>query len=241
MGSGDTDTFSSIGSSFAPPMLFNSDHSLIYGFLFSVNSTANPRTADTDSDGLPDVWEKTHGLNDTANDASADPDADGLSNAEEYAALTNPVEPDSDRDGLQDGVEINVHLTSPLDPDSDADGHSDMEEISSGTNPSDATRFPGWYEQSLNYQDSVSTLKTTGGWVGASGFTAFQAVGQNYSSSSLSNFHYVSRTGLLPSSVPPENNPNLEDTDGDLMSDLWELAHGFDRSVDDSSLDADGD
>ena len=241
VGSGDTDTFSSIGSSFAPPMLFSSDHSLIYGFLFSVNSTANPRTADTDSDGLPDVWEKTHGLNDTANDASADPDADGLSNAEEYAALTNPVEPDSDRDGLQDGVEINVHLTSPLDPDSDADGHSDMEEISSGTNPSDATRFPGWYEQSLNYQDSVSTLKTAGGWVGASGLTAFQAVGQNYSSSSLSNFHYVSRTGLLPSSVPPETNPNLEDTDGDLMSDLWELAHGFDRSVDDSSLDADGD
>ncbi|MGC4032512.1 MAG: hypothetical protein QM754_12430 [Tepidisphaeraceae bacterium] len=46
---------------------------------------------DTDHDGMPDDWEKAHGLNpnDPA-DANLDPDKDGYTNVEEYLNGTNP-------------------------------------------------------------------------------------------------------------------------------------------------------
>jgi hypothetical protein len=51
---------------------------------------------DTDGDRTPDAWETEHGL-DPANpaDAALDNDQDGLSNRDEYAAGTDPNDPDS--------------------------------------------------------------------------------------------------------------------------------------------------
>lgn len=49
--------------------------------------------ADSDSDGMPDVWEKAHSLNpEDASDASADTDEDGYTNMEEYLNGTDPLE-----------------------------------------------------------------------------------------------------------------------------------------------------
>lgn len=72
----------------------------------------NPISSDTDSDGMPDGWEVQNGLNPTLNDADADLDqagenvGDGLSNRAEYIAGTNPLDADSDEDGLLDGEEF---------------------------------------------------------------------------------------------------------------------------------------
>lgn len=55
-------------------------------------------------------------------DGDADTDGDGLSNAEEIAAGTYPYTEDSDDDGLTDYEEIYTYKTDPLEPDTDGDG-----------------------------------------------------------------------------------------------------------------------
>jgi hypothetical protein len=53
---------------------------------------------DTDSDGLPDDWEKKFGLDAATADADTDTDADGFTNAEEFAAGTDPSDKNSHPD-----------------------------------------------------------------------------------------------------------------------------------------------
>ncbi len=50
----------------------------------------NDNNPDTDSDGMPDLWEYSHGLNPLANDANTDSDGDGATNLQEYQAGTDP-------------------------------------------------------------------------------------------------------------------------------------------------------
>lgn len=115
--------------------------------------------ANTDNDGLPDLWETTHfgnlnqaGSEDTDGDTlsnatefadgtdptKADGDGDGLNDAQEKAAGTKPGLADSDRDGLSDSAEINTHKTNPLKQDSDDDLLSDGFELAMGGNPNSA-------------------------------------------------------------------------------------------------------
>ena len=66
--------------------------------------------------------ESTHALN-------PDSDGDGLSDGLEVKTYgTNPNDNDSDNDGLFDGPEIDAG-TDPFDPDSDDDGLTDGEEV----------------------------------------------------------------------------------------------------------------
>jgi hypothetical protein len=52
---------------------------------------------------------------------------------------TDPLNPDSDDDGMLDGDEVHVHATNPHDPDSDDDGLFDGEEVfAHATDPSDS-------------------------------------------------------------------------------------------------------
>ncbi len=49
---------------------------------------------DTDGDGMPDDWERAHGLSFTnASDAAAEDDGDGFTNLQEYLAGTDPANP----------------------------------------------------------------------------------------------------------------------------------------------------
>ena len=92
---------------------------------------------DTDNDGLTDLVEKELGTD----YRKADTDKDGIPDGYEYYALnTNPLEPDTDNNGVNDSLEdfdndrlINIeeykHNTDPYEADTDNDGLSDYEEL----------------------------------------------------------------------------------------------------------------
>jgi len=46
---------------------------------------------DYDNDGMPDIWERKHGLRYDGKDEREDPDNDGLTNVEEYKKGTDPL------------------------------------------------------------------------------------------------------------------------------------------------------
>jgi outer membrane protein OmpA-like peptidoglycan-associated protein len=86
-----------------------------------------------------------------------DNDMDGLLRKDEEQLGTDPLNPDSDGDGLNDGEEVNTHKTDPLNADSDGDGLNDGSEVNSHkTDPLN----PDTDGDKLNDGDEVNTHKT---------------------------------------------------------------------------------
>jgi|GEM_PF-2106433 len=101
---------------------------------------------DTDSDGLPDEYERNVTGTDplvvdsdssktaadesgnNVSDGAEDFDGDGLSTAGEWKYGTDPLSNDTDGDGLNDSVELTLTQTDPLSADSDGDGTPDADE-----------------------------------------------------------------------------------------------------------------
>ena len=97
--------------------------------------SAPPATAggnDSDGDGMPNRWERAHGLRVHQADAGKDPDHDQLSNLKEYLRDALPQDEDSDNDGHDDGDEVHddSRSTDVDDSDSDDDGTEDGDEDS---------------------------------------------------------------------------------------------------------------
>lgn len=118
----------------------------------------DPKSADTDGDGLSDQHERrgvgtmrqeywgaeghvpVHTV--PTDPLKSDTDGDGVSDSEENQNNTWPTRADSDADGLSDGREIHELLgvggkyrTNPLHKDTDLDDVGDAEEVSAGTDP----------------------------------------------------------------------------------------------------------
>ena len=70
-----------------------------------------------------------------AEPSTDDEDGDGLLAAEEAELNTDPALPDTDEDGLTDGVEVVEIGTLPLAADTDGDGVLDGDEVAQGTDP----------------------------------------------------------------------------------------------------------
>lgn len=187
--------------------------------------------ADSDSDGLTDVFEQRAGSCTLWN--NADTDGDGLldgtgedKNADGIvqAAETNPCRSDTDNDGLEDGaLDLNgdgitesTSTTNPNNPDTDADGIADgWEAVFGGNGPA---AVPQWlitqYGGPLlgpvagcgatNPKDSADAIKDLdpGGQDGLSNLQEFKG----WDGNSVSH-------GFGPT------NPCMTDTDGDTLSD----------------------
>jgi hypothetical protein len=83
---------------------------------------------DSDHDGMPNGWEKAHGLNPNKANAKRDPDHDGLTNIQEFRHKTDPKSADTDGDDLNDGQEVELG-DNPNDADTDNDGIRDGNEL----------------------------------------------------------------------------------------------------------------
>lgn len=97
------------------------------------------------------------GLTFAGESGGSDRDKDGLTKREEQALGTDPNNPDTDGDGLNDGEEVNKYNTNPLNIDSDGDVLNDYNEIMSfNTNPNN----PDTDGDGLNDRDEIRTHLT---------------------------------------------------------------------------------
>jgi hypothetical protein len=110
--------------------------------LLALGALAVPGVAaakDKDRDGLPDRWERRHGLSTKHNGGGRDNDRDRVDNRNEYREHTDPRDRDSDNDGRRDGAEDadrdklrnaaeDATGNDPIDPDTDNDGIKDGRE-----------------------------------------------------------------------------------------------------------------
>lgn len=91
-----------------------------------------------------------------------DTDGDKLTDKWESDNLTDPLNADSDQDGLDDYQELAIHNTDPLNPDTDADGWLDGKEVVWGTDPLNPKSTPARRKAILFPSVSVGLLLVTG-------------------------------------------------------------------------------
>ena len=106
--------------------------------VYPITQNAN----DSDQDGLLDPWELSWpSITDLSElSGNADFDRDGSTELEEFAIGTDPTNPDTDEDGLSDGVETSTGVfvsisdtgTDPFNPDTDGDRLLDGVETATG-------------------------------------------------------------------------------------------------------------
>ncbi len=160
----------------------------------------DPLKGDTDEDLIPDPLEAKYTLEVNVKDALRDNDADGLTNLEEISIGTDPYMADTDLDFLSDSLEAENSLLSPTNHsdgflDSDNDGLATYIEFIIGTN------------FSLPDSDGDGLLD-----------------GEEY---------FMGTNPLVPD--------GFRDPDGDGLSSYWEIALGLSPSFENSGKYQGGD
>ena len=156
---------------------------------------------------------------------------------------TNPVSADSDGDGLDDAYELNESGTDPWDSDTDDDGLLDGAEIQTGTDPLSADTDEDGLTDGAEVQGGTSPLSADtdndgipDGWEVATGLNPLSDEGVDGASG---DFDFDGLTNLQELNLGTA--PCDADTDGDNLSDGWEVAHGLNPlSAADGDPDCDG-
>jgi len=171
-----------------------------------------------------------------------DSDGDGLTNYQEIEIYnTNPDVVDSDGDGFDDLEEVTLgidgHITDPNDQDSDGDGASDPVEYSNNTDPNDPDSDDDLIPDGFEIEYGLDPLDD-------------QDADDDNDSDSLDNIEeYQNGTDPFDADTDDDGlndnvevtlgtNPNLIDSDGDLLDDYVEV---YDTGTDPNDNDTDND
>ncbi len=200
-----------------------------WGIGVQVFGFLSERNNDLDGDKLLNDEEKRLGTD----PLNPDTDGDGLKDGEEVKVYTtDPLNPDTDGDRLRDGDEVFRHKTNPLDPDTDDDGLDDGYEV---LTPYQAERSPGglfWGGlQGLNY---INLLDLTGDSPPSSTARGVR----------LASLGGPARRTAVQDPTGSTTDPLNPDTDGDGLTDGEEVltyrTHPLKRDTDGDGL-TDGD
>ncbi len=154
----------------------------------------------------------------------SDLDGDNLTYAEEITHGADPLNNDTDNDGLQDGIEVKTYGTNPNDNDTDSDFMPDGWEIDNMLDPKNGT-------------DGTTDMDSDG-------LIAVYEYGNgtNPNEGDMDNDQLLDGEELIPGADGYITDPNDNDTDSDLMPDGWEVEHMLDpTNGTDGTTDKDSD
>ncbi len=180
------------------------------GLAYSKESCAK----DSDNDGITDCDEEELGLD----PMNSDTDRDGLKDGEEMQKYnTDPKNPDSDGDQLKDGEEVLTYSTNPLRVDTDEDGLDDFAEVI--TYKSDPNKIDT-DNDSLSDGDEVNKYKTNPVLADTDGDNINDAVELNETKTDPTKAD-TDDDGLRDDQeiYTFNSDPHNPDTDGDKISD----------------------
>jgi hypothetical protein len=238
-----------------------------------MNLGTNPQKWDTDHDGMDDKWESKRGTNPNVDDALSDPDGDGLPNIIEYRGIdghgnmmadttvivndvelgkrdlddtkddTNPLNVDTDGDGLIDSFETawydpanGIDPLVPGDPtaDPDEDGLSNFREQCLNYDLAEGGTVDIW-SRAVHYQynlgqpieafvvvTNLPAIFSPGLALGVAGGT----VQANLAALRNAAHGWTDPTG--GTGYDNDHDPAGPDTDGDGLPDGWEVEYGLD-------------
>ncbi|WP_231189785.1 helix-turn-helix domain-containing protein [Haladaptatus sp. DYF46] len=162
---------------------------------------------------------------------TGDDDGDGLTNEKEIEIGTNVSSKDSDKDGLEDGEEINNYGTNATDADTDGDGLRDNQEISVGSNPTRKDTDADGLIDGVEYEKGTNVSRADTDDDGLTDVAELD-VGTNPTNKDTDG------DGLNDSEeVASVTDPTKSDTDDDGLNDGKEKALGTDPSKVDSDND----
>ena len=113
-------------------------------------------------------------------DTTSDADGDGLSYTAEIELGTDPFNPDTDGDGLVDGIEVRVYGSDPLDVDTDDDTYQDNHEVIEGTSPTNRGDriYTGYWPYNPDKDEIAETADWNSSFRVGELFPRFKAVDQ---------------------------------------------------------------
>ncbi len=196
-----------------------------YNVSLGLSFTGDNCKSDKDMDGLGKCLEKEIGTDPN----NPDTDGDGLNDGEEYLTYkTNPLQTDTDLDGLNDYEEVKVAKTNPLIADTDGDGLKDGEEVNKyKTDPLKADTDG----DKLNDGDEVNKYKTNPLKADTDGDGLTDGDEVNGKNVELKVVGKAVETKLF------KTDPLKADTDGDGLTDYAEV---MTHKTDPLTVDTDG-
>lgn len=207
--------------------------------------STDPTNPDSDGDGMPDGWEAEFGLNpndpdDATDDADLDPDSgllvpDGLTNLEEFTLDTDPIDPDTDDDGMPDGWEAEFGL----DPEDPADATTDIDVNSAGeATPDELTNLEEYRADTDPNKPDTDDDGMPDGWEVQYGLAPADPADADTDvdvNATTGAAEPDGLTNLVEYTMGTE--PTNPDTDGDGMPDGWEVSFNVGFESDPNQFD----